>query len=345
MSEAQTLRGLQRPRLDEWLAANLAGAQPPFSFQLIAAGGSNLTYRVEDAAGSVLVLRRPPAREGLATAHDMQREWRVLRALGSGSGVPVPRVLASCEDEGVTGARFYVMEFVDGLILRTAASAVGLDAQAARTAMRSLVQTQAALHQLDAAAVGLGDLGRPGSYLARQLARWRKQVEAAAVRELPLLGRVHDALVANLPAESAGPALVHGDYRFDNTVLGPDHRLRAVLDWELCTLGDPVADFFWSQMYWSDPDDELGVIPDAPTRAPQFPRRAEVEGYYAELTGFDLSRRDFYRAFGWWKQACIVEGVHARLLHGAGGGMRNASPERAAALVERYLEQAAVLVL
>jgi aminoglycoside phosphotransferase (APT) family kinase protein len=345
MSET-TLRGLQRPRLDEWLAAHLAGAEPPFSFRLIAAGGSNLTYRVEDATGHACVLRRPPASSGLATAHDMQREWRVLRALGEhGAGVAVPRVLAHCEDESVTGARFYVMEFVDGLILRNSASAAGLDARAARTAMHSLVETQVALHRLDPAAAGLGDLGRPGGYVERQLARWRRQVDAAAVRELPLLRRIHDALAASIPAEVAGPALVHGDYRFDNTVLGPDHRIRAVLDWELCTLGDPVADFLWSQMYWSDPDDELAVIPDAPTCAPQFPRRAEVEAYYADLTGFDLSRRDFYRAFGWWKQACIVEGVHARLLRGAGGGMHNASPERAAVLVERYLGQAAALVL
>jgi aminoglycoside phosphotransferase (APT) family kinase protein len=128
-------------------------------------------------------------------------------------------------------------------------------------------------------------------------------------------------------------------------VLGPDHGVRAVLDWELCAIGDPVADFFWSMMYWSEAEDDLGVIPDAPTRLPQFPRRAEVEAHYASLTGFSLARRDFYMGFGWWKQACIVEGVHARLLAGAGGGMRNASPERAAALVERYLERAQELVL
>ena len=146
-AEPETLRGLERPRLDEWLAAHLPDAAPPFSFRLIAAGGSNLTYRMEDAHGVLRVLRRPPAKSGLATAHDMQREWRVLRALGEHpTGVPVPRVLACCEDESVTGARFYVMEFVDGLILRDAAAASALDAGAARTAMESLVATQAAFH-------------------------------------------------------------------------------------------------------------------------------------------------------------------------------------------------------
>jgi aminoglycoside phosphotransferase (APT) family kinase protein len=344
--QEQPLRGLERPRLDEWLAGNVAGVRPPFVFSLVAAGGSNLSYRVEDAAGRVFVLRRPPARGGLATAHDMQREWRVMRALGEhDTGVPVPRVLATCEDESVTGAPFYVMAFVDGLILRDAAGAAALDDAAARTATHSLVGTQAALHRVDPAAVGLADLGRPVGYVARQLARWRRQVEAAAVRDLPLLARIHEALAAHVPAETARPGLVHGDYRFDNTVLGVDHRVRAVLDWELCTIGDPVADFFWSLLYWAEPGDEQSVIPDPPTRLPQFPRRAEVEAHYAALTGFDLSARDFYLGFGWWKQACIVEGVHARLLKGAGGGMRGATPERAAALVELYLAQAAARVL
>ena len=346
MRDQHELRGIERPRIDEWLAAQVGGAEPPFDFRLIAAGGSNLSYRVHDARGGVFVLRRPPVKSGLATAHDMQREWRILRALGERpTGVPVPRVLASCEDESVTGARFYVMEFVDGLILRDAACAAVLDVGAARTAMQSLVATQVAFHTLDPAAIGLADLGRPGGYVQRQLARWMKQVQAAAVRDLPLLDRLHAALCADVPPETARPGLAHGDYRFDNTVLGADYRISAVLDWELCTIGDPVADFFWSLLYWAQAGDELCVLPDPPTRLAQFPHRAEVESHYAALTGFDLSRRDFYVAFGWWKQACIVEGVYARLLKGAGGGMRGAVPEKAAALVERYLERAAALVL
>lgn len=342
----EMLRGIDRAPTEAWLLANVPGAVAPFRWELIAAGGSNLTYRLEDARNVLRVLRRPPAGSALATAHDMSREARVMRALGSReTGVPVPRVIADCRDAAVTGAPFYVMEFVDGLIIRSAADAALLDAASARRATQSLVATQAALHTLDPAAVGLADLGRHGGYVARQLARWRKQVESAAVRELPLLGRIHEALSANLPAEAAPPALVHGDYRLDNVVLGEDRCLRAVLDWELCTIGDPIADFFWSLLYWAEPGDELAVLPDPPTRQPQFPRRAELEAHYAELTGFALHARGFYLAFSWWKQACIVEGVHARLLQGAGGGMRGASPERAAALVDRYLAKAAALAL
>jgi aminoglycoside phosphotransferase (APT) family kinase protein len=346
MTEAHVLRGIERPAVEDWMLANAPEAVAPFRWELIAAGGSNLTYRVQDARGVLRVLRRPPAGSALATAHDMSREARVMRALGSrDTGVPVPRVIADCQDSALTGAPFYLMEFVEGVILRDGAGAAALDARAAREVTESLVATQAALHTLDPAAIGLADLGRHGAYVARQLSRWRKQVESAAVRELPLLGRIHETLAARVPEEAAPPALVHGDYRLDNVVLGPEHRLRAVLDWELCTIGDPIADFYWSLLYWAEPGEELTVLPDPPTRQPQFPLRAELEALYADLTGFRLDAREFYLAFSWWKQACIVEGVYARLLRGAGGGMRGASPERAAALVERYLAKAAALAL
>jgi aminoglycoside phosphotransferase (APT) family kinase protein len=342
--EAQP-KGIDTGRVTAWLAERLPQFAPPFAFRLIAAGGSNLTFRVEDARGAACVLRRPPVAGALATAHDMKREWRIMRALGThATGVPVPAMLAFCEDASVTGAEFYVMEFVDGLILRDRAGAAGMDAAAARAAMRSLVATQLAFHALDPAAVGLGDLGRHEGYVARQLARWRRQVDAAKTRELPLLESVHAHLAANIPPETRRPGLAHGDYRFDNTVLGPDHRVRAVLDWELCTIGDPVADFFWSLMYWAEPEDDISFLPDPPTRAPQFPRRAEVVACYEELSGQALPHAAFYTAFGWWKQACIVEGVYARLVKGASGGMKTAPPEQVARIVERYLERAAALL-
>ena len=342
MNGETQLKGIERERVAAWLAAALPQAVPPFTFRLIAAGGSNLTYRVEDARASTFVLRRPPVAGALATAPDMSREWRIMRALGAHAPqVPVPAMLAFCDDVAVTGAPFYVMEFVDGLILRDRAGAAGMDAAACSTAMRSLVATQAAFHALDPAAVGLADLGKHEGYVARQLARWRRQVEAAKTRDLPLLVELHERLVAAIPPETRRPGLAHGDYRFDNTVLGPDHRVRAVLDWELCTIGDPVADFFWSLMYWAEPEDDISFLPDPPTRLPQFPRRAEVVACYEEMTGQALPHAAFYTAFGWWKQACIVEGVYARLVKGAGGGMKTAPPEQVARIVERYLDRAA----
>jgi len=342
MSPEAQPRGIDTARVTEWLAQQLPRFEPPFTFRLIAAGGSNLTFRVEDARGGVCVLRRPPAAGAIATAHDMEREWRIMRALGShATGVPVPEMLAFCEDASVTGAGFYVMEFVDGLILRDRASAAGMDAAACRNAMRSLVATQFAFHTLDPAEVGLADLGRHEGYVARQLARWRRQVEAGKTRELPLLESLHERLAADIPPETRRPGLAHGDYRFDNTVLGPDYRVRSVLDWELCTIGDPVADFFWSLMYWAEPEDEISFLQDPPTRLPQFPRRADVVASYEELSGQALPHAEFYTAFGWWKQACIVEGVYARLVKGASGGMKTAPPEQVARIVERYLERAA----
>jgi aminoglycoside phosphotransferase (APT) family kinase protein len=345
MSEVPPLKGIDRDRVVDWLARELPDLAAPFSFRLIAAGGSNLTYRVEDARGAVFVLRRPPVAGALATAHDMSREWRIMRALAANApAVPVPRPLAYCADETITGAQFYAMSFVDGLILRDAGAAASLDAVQARVAMRSLVATQAALHALDPVAIGLGDLGRHEGYVARQLARWRRQVEASKTRDLPLLETLHERLSAQIPAQTRPSALAHGDYRFDNTVLGADHRVCAVLDWELCTIGDPVADFYWSLMYWAEPGDDITLLPDAPTRLPQFPRRAEVVACYEEFSGVPLADADFFAAFGWWKQACIVEGVYARLVKGASGGMKTAPPEQVARIVERYLERAARLL-
>ena len=342
MDESPQPKGIERTRVEQWLAAALPQAEPPFVFRLIAAGGSNLTYRVEDARGAASILRRPPVAGALATAHDMRREWRIMQALGTHApAVPVPAMLAFCEDSTVTGAPFYVMEFVDGLILRDRSGAAGMDATACRAAMRSLVGTQAAFHSLDPGAIGLADLGRPQGYVARQLARWRHQVEAGKTRDLPLLVALHERLSAAMPPETRRPGLAHGDYRFDNVVLDPDHRVRAVLDWELCTIGDPVADFFWSLMYWAEPEDEISFLTDPPTRLPQFPRRADVVACYEEMSGQALPHAAFYMAFGWWKMACIVEGVYARLVKGASGGMKTAPPEQVARLVERYLERAA----
>jgi aminoglycoside phosphotransferase (APT) family kinase protein len=333
------LRGLAAEPVSAWLAQHVPGARAPFAFELITAGGSNLTYRATDAHGRAWALRRGPTSHRLPTAHDMEREWRILEALHRQGAVPVPEPVALCRDASVTGAPFYVMAFVEGRILRSVASARDLDAAQCRAATQSLVDVQIALHGLDPDAIGLGDLGRRGDYVARQLRRWRTQYERTNVRRLPLLEELHERLARAIPPETLPPALAHGDYRFDNTVLGPDLRVRAVLDWELCTIGDPVADFGWSLMYWGDPGDPMYFIDDVPTLHPEFPRRTEVAQLY-QRRGYPLEHLSYFVVFGWWKMACIVEGAHGRLLGGAGGGMAGRGPGDVAKRVERLLEQA-----
>ncbi len=337
--------GLDRPALHEWLPAHVAGLQPPFRFTLVAAGGSNLTYRVDDAGGRAVVLRRPPVTAVLATAHDMGREWRILDALHRHTDLPVPTPRAHCDDLDVVGAPFTVMDFVDGRIVRTPADSAGFAAAEYATATDSLVAVQAALHAVDVDAVGLGDLARTRTdYVARQLHRWMTQLDRSRTRDLPVVDEVHATLAASIPPESGPPGLVHGDYRFDNCVLGPDGAITAVLDWELATLGDPVADFAWSCCYWTGPDDPAPFLEAAPTLDPGFPTRAAVVERYARASGRDLAALPWLEAFSYWKMGCLVEGVYARRLRGATGGMGVTDPGTIADRAERFLRHAAELL-
>ena len=345
MSEAGQggVRGLDVPAVTRWLKEHVEGAAGELRFDLVAAGGSNLTYRVESAAGKRWALRRPPERARVATAHDMAREWKIMSALAAHpeAGVPVPAAIAYCTDPAIIGAEFYVMQFAEGRILRGPADAEAMDETRCRRASESLIDVQVAMHTIDADAVGLGDLGRRDAYVERQLSRWLRQYEAVKSRELPLVLELHARLAKAVPRQQRA-GLVHGDYRFDNTVLGEDDRVIAVLDWELCTLGDPVADFCWSILYWSDPGEQNDFGSPSPTRHPAFPRRAEAIEMYARKSGLDLSRLDYYRAFSWWKMACLVEGVVARLRAGAGGGLSASSNiEETMKRVEWMLDQAA----
>jgi len=238
------IRGIDRDRVGGWLADHVAGATPPFGYELIAAGGSNLTFRVTDAAGHTWALRRPPVGHALPTAHDMGREWRIMAALAN-TDVPVPACVAYCDDDDVNGAPCYVMSVVEGRILRARASVEGMTREQADIATDSLIDVQIAFHTLDVDQVGLGTLAKRDDYVGRQLTRWRTQVERANVREVPLIAELHERLVAAKPPERAAPGLAHGDYRFDNTVLGDDFRIAAVLDWELCTIGNSIVDFAW----------------------------------------------------------------------------------------------------
>ncbi|NUO92838.1 MAG: phosphotransferase family protein, partial [Dermatophilaceae bacterium] len=211
----------------------------PLTGRLIEGGRSNLTYAVSDGT-SKWVVRRPPLGHVLATAHDMKREHRVISALHP-TNVPVPRPVLLCEDEEVLGSPFYVMEFVEGTPYRTADQLAPLGPDRTRGAVLSLVDTLVELHAVDPAEVGLADFGRPEGFLDRQLRRWGKQLDASRNRDLAGIDELHASLGRQLPASPA-PAVVHGDYRLDNVLIGEDDKIKAILDWEMSTLGDPLTD-------------------------------------------------------------------------------------------------------
>ena len=333
------VEGIEGPGVEAWFVEHAPAAEPPLAFERIAGGLSNLTYRVTDAAGRRWALRRPPLGKTLGSAHDMAREHRVLAALAP-TEVPVPPLVGLCEDEAVTGAPFYVMEFVDGPILRGLAKAEAAfpDEGDRRAIGDRVADTLAQIHAVDPDAVGLGELGRKQDYVARQLRRWQGQWEKSKTRELATVDRVHDRLAARIPAQ--GPAtLVHGDYRLDNMILTPQGEVAAVVDWELCTLGDPLADVGTLMAYWPERE-EGGVALGAPANlAPGFPSRRELAARYAEASGRDISELDFFLALGYWKLAIILEGVYARYAAGAYGAA-DANLEAFGQMVDRLADAA-----
>jgi aminoglycoside phosphotransferase (APT) family kinase protein len=309
--------GIDNPLgLAKWLAgAGLTDLGELRAVRLIAGGRSNLTYRL-DLAGSQIVLRRPPLGHVLPTAHDMSREYRVLTAL-SGTAVPVPQPLAICSDADVIGAPFYLMRFVDGAVLRTVQDGAALTPERATELSNLMAETLAAIHGVDLDATGLADFGRPAGYLSRQLARWQRQRELSNTRDLPGYPELVQRLAARMPATADG-TLVHGDFRLDNTLIaltGPA-RVAAVVDWEMSTLGDPLSDLGLTLSYWAEETDgEPGVVTGATvTSLPGFWSRAAFAARYAELTGRDVSGIGYYIAFGYFKLAIVLEGIHARFL-------------------------------
>lgn len=312
-----SVQGIDVDTVSAWLVDHVDGARAPFSFELIAGGRSNLTYRVTDAKGTRFVLRRPPLGHVLATAHDMAREFRIIAAVGS-TRVPVPRALGLCTDESVNGADFYVMGFVDGVVLDSADKAASLPVDLRPAAAHHLIDVLAELHAVDVDVVGLGDLARRDGYIERQLKRWSTQWENSKTRDLPEIDEVVRRLSSHLPRQQ-GVVIAHGDFRFGNCLTDVSSgRIAAVLDWELCTLGDPLADLGYLGVYWSDgPSNALRA--NDPTPAGGFPPYRDLVERYADITGRDVSAVDYYVAFSCWRLAVISEGVYARYLHGAMG--------------------------
>lgn len=296
------LPGLDLDRLTRYLERAVPGLLAgPVRAALLPGGRSNLTYAVTDGR-SRWVLRRPPLGHVLATAHDMGREYRVLAALAP-TGVPVPEVVHHCPDPAVLGVPFYLMRQVSGRVYREPAELAGWAPAAVRALALTLVDILADLHAVDPAGVGLGDFGRPAGFAARQVRRWKRQLDASRSRDLPGIEELHDRLAAAVPAHSGG-VIVHGDFRLDNVIVGPDRTVRAVLDWEMSTLGDPLTDLALLLVY----AERLDV--------PGQPDGAELAAHYARRTGRCLDDLDWYLAFAAFKLAAILEGVHYRYVQG-----------------------------
>lgn len=332
--------GIDAPAVARWLVQRLPAVKPPFHYTLIAGGRSNLTYRIDDSAGKSYVLRRPPLGKLPPRTHDIAREYRILEALRS-SLVPVPCVVDLCTDPAVSGAVFYVMDRVKGAVVdRVSEVEKALpDTGARRVASLSLVDVLADMHALDLKQVALDNLAPHENYIGRNLERMRDVWERTKTSDYPLIESLYARLVACKPAQRY-TGLIHSDYRFGNVMLGRDYKPVAVLDWELCTVGDTLADLAFLLNNWDLPDDPWPNVWSeiAPTRAGGFPSREEIVARYAERTGYVVDAIDYYRAFNYWRIAIIAEGIKRRYLEGA---MGRQSPERE--LLERRVQDRAKL--
>ncbi|MFE9099988.1 phosphotransferase family protein [Actinomadura geliboluensis] len=310
--EESDVPGLALDRFGAYFERVRPGAAAgPLRARVVEGGRSNLTYEVTDGRSSWIV-RRPPLGHVLATAHDMAREYRVMTAL-AGTAVPVPETYALCEDPDVIGAPFYVMEMVEGVPYRSAAELAPLGPDRVARIADRMIDTLVALHAVDPEAAGLAGFGRPEGFLARQVRRWKKQLDASRSRDLPAADELHALLAADPPTGSA-PAIVHGDYRLDNLLVDSRDRIAAVLDWEMATLGDPLTDLALLLVY-------MGRGAPAPggrdaSSAPGFPAPDEVVARYAARSGRDVSSIGFYVALACFKLAVISEGIHYRYLRG-----------------------------
>lgn len=327
----------QQRRVTDWLAERVPELSPPLRFDVIEGGRSNLTYRVADLAENTFALRRPPLSGVLPSAHDMRREHRVISAL-AGTGVPVPGTIGLCTDHEILGADFYVMDFVTGVVGHDPESiAAALPESARATAGESAVDSLLRLHQVDPDSVGLSDLGRGTGYVAGQLKRWTGQVVSLPIEPIAGLVEMGEQLAGRVPPQRA-VTIAHGDYRFGNLMLDPDGQVAAILDWELCTRGDPLADLGWLLSYWSTPSG-LDALPMAmPTTAPGFISRDEALARYGAGSDLPMDDVDFYVAFAYWRLGAVLAGVYSRSISGAYGDgeaqQRGLNPAAITRLVE-----------
>jgi aminoglycoside phosphotransferase (APT) family kinase protein len=311
---ADGLPGVDLPALTAWLDAVRPGLRRgELAGTVLAGGKSNLTYRITDGV-STWALRRPPLAHVLPTAHDMAREYRVISAL-AGTAVPVAPAIALCPDADVLGAPFYLMGFVDGVVLDQPAVLETLTPADARRCCELLMDTLADLHEVDPAAVGLADFGRPEGFLARQVRRWHQQWQASETRPLDELAATVERLTATMPEQSA-PAVVHGDYRLTNVMFAPGPGpIAAVVDWEMATLGDPLTDLGLLVVYQDLAQQGDTIMPQMRPEA-GFLTGEQMIARYARRSARDLGRLNWYVGFGYFKLAVVAEGIHHRYLAG-----------------------------
>ena len=337
--------GLRLEPLREWFSKNVVrfDDSEPLTAELLAGGRSNVSYKLTGANGQHYVLRRPPLGNIMPSAHDMKREYRVLSGLNR-VHFPTPTALGICEDADVIGAQFMVMDFVDGRVISDAADAASLSANQATLISRNLIGALAALHTVDPLEAGLEELGRPNGYLQRQAKRWGEQWQITKTRELPELDHLHSWLTQKLSVlpDDLPSSIVHGDYRIDNAILDSStFDIKAVLDWEMSTLGDPISDLAITLVYWSQATDTLrAAIPVAEhvTDGEGFWNRTEVIDGYVAATGFSIDHLDECVALACFKLAVIMESIHKRNLDGlqlgAAGGDDNRMGEATEALTQ-----------
>lgn len=323
---------LDRRSLSDWLAAHVEGFEGPLEVRRFAGGQSNPTYQLV-TPGRRYVLRRKPSGPLLKSAHAVDREYRVIRAVGR-AGFPVPEAFALCEDEGVVGSIFYVMEMVDGRIHWNGRLPDHTPADRAEI-YQAQIRTLAWLHSLSPEAIGLADFGAPGRYCARQLARWTKQYRASEIVRIEAMDRLIGWLPTSLPPEQP-TRVVHGDFRLDNMVLHPnENRVIAVLDWELSTLGDPVADLTYLLMHWVMPADHRNSLAGLAETSPGAPTMEEALSQYVDLTGAAVTHLEWYLAFNLFRLAAIGQGIAARHRDGTASNPRAATAQsRVAPLAE-----------
>ncbi len=308
------VEGIQIDAVSDWLASVIKDIKLPLEFELIAGGHSNLTYRFIDGHARAFVLRRPPLGHILESAHDMGREYRIVTAVGQ-SNVPVPKTYGLCEDRTVNGQPFYVMEFVEGIVPHTADVLSQLTSEERQSFGLHVIEVLADLHTTDIDAIGLGQLAKKEDYLGRQLKRWTQQWLATKTAEIPDMDRSLELLHEKRPKQ-IGATIVHGDYRVGNMLINHG-KMAALLDWELCTLGDPLADVGYLLNTWAEPGDPVSGT--APTGIGGFPTRQELSDIYETKTGRSLAAINYYRAFSHWRLAAISQGVYKRYSVGAMG--------------------------